>query len=384
MAALRLNKSNIDRLEYAGGPVDYFDSELKGFGLRVNKMSKTFFCQRDLAGKSVRTTIGRYGLFTPELARRKAGEILQQMVGGVNPNEERRRLRGSGLTLSEAFEQCLTDKDSMKDSSKESYRARIKHLSGWLERPITSISRREVLDEHNRIKACAGATTADMVLAVFSIVHNHSSALDPDFPENPCIVLTRLKRWSPKRARTGCLQEAEIGPWYRGIMTSSSSPVVKDAYVLLIFTGLRKQEVATILVEGVDLEGRTFTVFDTKNREDHTLPMCDFVYRLFKRRLESVGRSKYVFPGRAKDGFITLHPARLRVISGLPCGVHDMRRTFDSLCERIGVSYPVTQRLTNHKPKEQTEEYIQVDMAMLRTAMERIGLYLEEQFRGVI
>lgn len=384
MATLRLGKASIDKLEFSGKPVDYFDSDLKGFGVRVNMKSKSFFCQRDICGKSVRTMIGRYGLFTPDQARRKAGDILQQMVGGVNPNEEKKRLKGSGLTLGQAFEQCLLDKDQMKQSSKDSYRVRLKHLEGWLNRPLTSISRRDVLDEHNRIKACAGATTADTVLSVFSIVHNHCSALDPDFPENPCVVLSRLKRWSPKRPRKGCLQEEEIGPWYRGVMTSSSSPVSKDAYVLLLFTGFRRMEVSKLLLEGVDLEARTFTIFDTKNREDHTLPMNDFVYRLLKRRVESAGKSKYVFPGRAGDGYITVDPKRLRVISGLPCSIHDLRRTFDSICERVGISYPVIQRLSNHKPKEQTEEYIQVDMAMLRGAMERIGVYLEEKFRGVL
>lgn len=384
MATVKLNKSNIDRLEYAGKAVDYFDSELKGFGLRVNMNSRSFFCQRDIAGRSVRVSIGRYGLFTPDQARKRAGELLQKMACGVNPNEERKSRAGRGLTLGQAFEQCLADKGGMKEASRDTYRARMKHLAGWMNRPIASISRRDVLDEHIRLKSSVGAMTADMVLTVFSIVHNHCSALDPDFPENPCVVLSRLKRWAPKRARTGCLTEGDIGPWYRGVMTSSSSLVAKDAYLLALFTGLRRAEVCGLLVENVALESKTFTVLDTKNREDHTLPMCEFVYGLLKRRVEAAGRSRYVFPGRAGAGHVSIDAERLRVISGLPYTIHDLRRTFDSICERLGVSYPVTQRLTNHKPKEQTEEYIQVDMGMMRGAMDRIGAYLVERFRGVI
>ena len=39
----------------------YFDTERPGFGLCVGAKAKTFFYQRDVDGKSVRTTIGRFG-----------------------------------------------------------------------------------------------------------------------------------------------------------------------------------------------------------------------------------------------------------------------------------------------------------------------------------
>jgi hypothetical protein len=64
----------------------YLDTELKGFGLCVGAKAKTFFTQRDINGKTVRVTIGRYGVFTVAQAREEARAALMQMSKGVNPN----------------------------------------------------------------------------------------------------------------------------------------------------------------------------------------------------------------------------------------------------------------------------------------------------------
>jgi integrase len=53
---------------------------------------------------------------------------------------------------------------------------------------------------------------------------------------------------------------------------------------LLILTGLRRSEAAQLQWGDIDLKGRTLTVRDTKNREDHTLPLSDRLLELLKLR----------------------------------------------------------------------------------------------------
>jgi integrase len=62
---------------------------------------------------------------------------------------------------------------------------------------------------------------------------------------------------------------------------------LRDYLLLIIFTGLRRQEAAQLQLDQVDLEGKTLTISDTKNRETHTLPLCDYLHSLLTQRKQS-------------------------------------------------------------------------------------------------
>ena len=91
---LKLNKTSVERdcsppvlgeLNSKGKPVFqklYMDQELKGFGLVVGKKRKTFIVQYDIQGHTTRVTIGPYGVWTVDQARKKSKELLLQMIKG--------------------------------------------------------------------------------------------------------------------------------------------------------------------------------------------------------------------------------------------------------------------------------------------------------------
>lgn len=75
MPRVKLIKSVIDKLPLVErGAVVYFDVDMPGFGLRVGKTKKTFIAQRDVLAKTHISTIGVYGIWTPEQARQEARE----------------------------------------------------------------------------------------------------------------------------------------------------------------------------------------------------------------------------------------------------------------------------------------------------------------------
>ncbi len=69
----------------------------------------------------------------------------------------------------------------------------------------------------------------------------------------------------------------EISPWWQAV-ESLPNPIAGDYFKLLILTGLGREEALTLGCDGVDFEGRTLTVRNTKNRTDHTLQklICGF------------------------------------------------------------------------------------------------------------
>ena len=66
MPSIKITKIAVDKLAIPekGKQVDYFDGELKGFGVRVSSSGKTYFVIKRVNGRKVRVTIGRHGEFT--------------------------------------------------------------------------------------------------------------------------------------------------------------------------------------------------------------------------------------------------------------------------------------------------------------------------------
>lgn len=96
---LKLTKREIDGLQSSGskhGTV-YWDSELKGFGIRVFPTGlKTFVVKfRTRGGRQRWLKIGTFGALTAEKARDRAKLELAKVIDGEDPADERDQLRAA-------------------------------------------------------------------------------------------------------------------------------------------------------------------------------------------------------------------------------------------------------------------------------------------------
>ncbi len=115
---LKLTKGYIDKV--TPGPADelHWDTDVKGFGLRVTPTRKlTFIVQGRVGGvgTAARITIGPYGVFTVDQAREVAREHLRSMRMGVDPREvkkqqeaERQQKVTEGVTLKQVYDSYVT------------------------------------------------------------------------------------------------------------------------------------------------------------------------------------------------------------------------------------------------------------------------------------
>src|SRR5262245_28859761 len=81
----------------------YWDTELRGFGIVARVQSKSFVVQKDVKGRSIRVTIGRFPDWNTAMARKRARELVVEMDSGGNPNVRKRAEAVRGVTLAEAM-----------------------------------------------------------------------------------------------------------------------------------------------------------------------------------------------------------------------------------------------------------------------------------------
>lgn len=160
---------------------------------------------------------------------------------------------------------------------------------------------------------------------------------------------------------------------------SQNRETIRDYLLLVLFTGLRREEAASMTWDNVELQAKTLKVIDTKNHLDHTLPLSNFLHNLLQQR-KTNAVNDYVFQRSDGQGHITEQRKQMaRVIkeSSITFTIHDLRRTFMTIAESLDISAYAVKRLANHKMNNDiTAGYIIADVERLRDPMQKITDYI--------
>ena len=389
---MRINKSNIESLPIPKAIKDgqsaqkkYYDDNLKGFGVRVTSGgTKAFFVEKLINKKLNRLTIGRYPEISPDLARKKATELLGQIAMGKDPVAEKRAESMRAITLNDVFQEYLKIRKTLKPKTIGNYTQIInKAFPNWKSKPILSITKDQITKQHEKLGKEHGEAYANLAMRILRALFNFASGQYEDaqgkslVAENPVKRLSQTRAWYRVERRQTYIKPHELGGWYSAL-ENIENKTLRDYLLLVLLTGLRREEAATLKWEHVDLAAKTFTVVKTKNNEPHTLPLSDFLYNLLSTRYEKKINA-YVFPGTGAAGHI-IEPrkqmAHVTKASGVHFTVHDLRRTFITIAESLDISSYSLKRLMNHKmSNDVTAGYIIADVERLRKPMQLITDY---------
>src|SRR5262249_32645407 len=151
-----------------------------------------YFVERQVRRRTVRTTIGRCDLLTPEQARKEAMRLLSQMADGRDLNAEKAARRAGEVTLQQAFDEFFDGRPYLSPSTVPNYRRTVNvYLQDWRSMPINEITRRMVLDRHRQLSAERGPITANNAMRHLRSVYNFTAATNDHLPPNPVIILTQ-------------------------------------------------------------------------------------------------------------------------------------------------------------------------------------------------
>jgi integrase len=381
MPTIRLTKRTIDAIPVPeSGQVLYRDTALPGFGLRVGKRARTFFVEGQIRRRTVRTTVGRYGLVTLEEARAQAKQIQLNISKGRNPNAEKAAERARAITLKQAFDGLFAGRP-FAASSLQSYRASINvHLADWSSIPVGEITRQMVMDRYKKLQAEKGANSATSVMRHLRSAYNFTMVTHGDLPPNPVNVLTQAKAWAQTKRRQTLVADHLLPQWFRAVLQADE--IVRDFLLVALFTGMRRSEVARLRWENIDFDARALTVPRTKNGDPLQLPLSNFLLNLLLTRRELHPDADWVFPGNGERGHIVETKrfyGRVERAGGVPFTLHDLRRTFVTTAESLDIPAYTLKRLLNHRTdRDVTGGYIVITVERLRKPVERIAQRLLE------
>jgi integrase len=329
-------------------------------------------------------------LLSLEQAREVATELRRRLKRGQNPAEAGQQDHRE-LTLAQALDLYLDSGKTRSERTLADYRNHVdRYLSDWKERPIASLSPREVHDRHKEIGEKHGPYSANYVMRVLRAVYNKSRKLYPELPPNPCDAVD----FNTEQRRDRAIPRDQLPQWYKEVC-ALDNPVRRDLYLLTLFTGLRRETASSIRVADIDLDAKTLRIPKPKGGEQRafTVPLSDHLVRIVReriadneRRREAVnaGRAKkklppypespWLFPARSKSGHVEEAKPSSRDKFTVSFSIHGLRNSYISAAVAAGVHPYALKLLTNHAlpTGDITAGYVQADPEALRPEQEQI------------
>src|SRR5271170_3974203 len=145
MAKANLTEKFVETVKPASTRIDYWDTKLAGFGLRVTEKGvKTWCVLYRFEGQQKRFTIGTWPAVKAAQAREAAQNALHDaQLGKADAAADKKAARGAG-TFGELVDQYLAHAGKTKRTWEVDKAMIERDLSGWSNRPLQSIRKADV------------------------------------------------------------------------------------------------------------------------------------------------------------------------------------------------------------------------------------------------
>lgn len=415
MAGNKITKRVVDAAEPRSTRYTLFDSDVKGFGLRVfpsGQKSYVFEYRAGEGGRSAskkRVTIGNAAEFTPDEARKLADKLRSSVKVGKDPQGDKATARAA-----------VTVETLAKDFLKEHVEAKRKvNTIASYEQIINS----HVIPRLGKMKAkdVTGAhvaklhfdmretpSMANKTIAVISSMYSFAFKRGlVSKRENPAEDVEKYEEVGVERllssvelerlGTTMRLAETEGIPWEIDLTKKTKhlrkenrvtiiDPYAAAALRLLILTGARLREILHLEWKHVDLERGLLLLPDSKTGKKTIVLNAPAMEVL--SNLSRIGR--YVIAGESagtadekprSDLKRPWHAVRRH--TGLEdVRLHDLRHNFASWGVGDGMGLPIIGKLLGHKQVSTTQRYAHLEADPVRRAADAIGSRITKAMDG--
>ena len=388
----RLGKKVVDDLEPGDARFTVWDTELRGFGVRISPEGlKTYLVRYRVGGGRGgvlrQQVLGRHGKVTAEEARKDAKAILNAAERGKDPQAEKAAARAA-LTVAELCdlyvrEGATTNKAKTLEADKSRIKWHIKPLIGSVkinrltktdvERLVREIAAGKTATEAApHVKGGKPSATRTLALLRSILTFAIGRKMIAESPAKGVKSFKPVKRerfLSPKEM--GALGDAMAA------MEKEGRPpkVALDVIRLLALTGARRNEIARLRWSEVDI-GRSLLRLDDSKTGQKVIALGAAAVALVAQLPKS--NFDYVFaqPGEPHTYFRGLFYAweLVRERAGLPgVRIHDLRHSFASAGLASGQALALIGKLLGHSKVTTTARYAHLADDPLRAAADQIS-----------
>lgn len=430
MSSYKINftKTNLERIIppqktslKKGGIFDtYYDTKEKGLVLLVsNGKAKTFYLYMKVKGKPERIRIGSFPTISIEQARKDTTRNRSLINQGLNPNEEKNRLKKE-ITFKELFDQFM-DRYSKKFKRSWQYDEREinKFLPHWFNRKVSQISKQEIQTLHEKIGENNGIYQANRLLERIRAIYNKAI----EWGLNVINPTQGIKKFR-EQSRDRFIQADEL-PYFWKALAEEQNETIRDYIIVSLLTGARKSNVLSMRWEDLNLDRKEWRIPLTKNNDPLVIPLAPVVLNLLEIRRNSQNiNNPWVFSSKNNKSKHLAEPKRAwrrilqkatisfwqndvrysvlikNIITALPnllsvseiftrvtrkvsqmniilpkglmdIRLHDLRRTLGSWQAATGATTALIGRSLGHKSQQATAVYERLNIDPVRQSMEK-------------
>ena len=356
MAKLTIKK--IESLKPGKTAKEYADGHIPGLYFELRPSGKASWVLRYRhGGKTRKLLIGPYpgiGLAKArDLASKRRGEIADKR----DPAAEKRdakvvaRIPTDHLLVERVVEQFVERycKTTLRTWG-ETKRLLNKEIVGrWRGRHLAEIGATDVITMLDDVVDRGSPIAANRTLAAFRRMCRWAVGRKL-IAVSPC---AGIEAPSPERSRDRVLTNDEL----RAVWQASESlgwpfqPIVR----LLLLTGQRRDEIASMRWSEIDFATKTWTIPKErcKNDQTHVVPLSPQSVAILEGLPHLVGKSDLVFTSNGTTSVSGFSKAKARLdalmLADTPAWViHDLRRSFASGCAKLGIGIHVVEKCLNH------------------------------------
>ena len=328
-----------------------FDSIIPGLAVRVTERGvKSFVLITRLHGKQRWITLGRVGVLSLADARTEAGKAVIKAQAGEDPRPRPAVANDFGSIVVNFIERYAKKKQRSWPETQRIFDRYV--LPEWRDRPITSITRRDVTALMDGIEDNNGPVMADRTLAAIRKLFRWHSARDDYFisPIVPGMARTAQK----ERARKRILSDDEIRAlWPLLDRPGAFYGIVKT----LLLTGQRRGEVAAMSRSEIAGDVWTIPAERVKTNEECVVPLTAEARAVIEAQPQ-IDDSDFIFTPNGLTPFSAFSHAKAELdkelieamdVEDVPhWQLHDLRRTAKTLMQRAGVASHISERVLGH------------------------------------
>lgn len=319
-------------------------------GIYRRKRSKLYWMTFRIRGRRIFKSTGTTN---KQLAERIYARIVTEIHEGKwFPNEANKR------KFEELRDRYMKDHSSPNKTLKSSLRdeTSFKHLSKIFHGLTMAEITPSRISEYKSLRRGEGAKPATLSRELEVLRHALNLAVrEWEWLDKSPFEKVKLDRVNNKVERWITREEEER-------LLNASLPWLRQIILFALHTGMRQEEILSLLWNQVDLVRRTLTLFHTKNKEKRTIPLNETVMTLLKAKSRVHSISGFIFTSQAETRIDARNLLRAFYAARKKAGLddvrfHDLRHTFATRLVQAGVNLYVVKELLGHKTLAMTLRY---------------------------